>query len=81
MFVDQKEGIIYSYDESSDEVSKIYDVSSDALPEGINLDTQFPYWKYTSLNAKSIHMIAPGPDANTMIALVSDLIAPRCRAP
>lgn len=73
LFIDQKEGILYKYDET-ETVEKIYDVSEKATDLGIQVDITFPPYGYSALD-KKIHNVAPGPD-ETIFMVVTSAVLP-----
>jgi len=59
IFVDQKEGIIWAYKPDDNSINKVYDVSVNVLPTGIDLTVPFPIYKWQG-GIKKIHMVSRG---------------------
>eukprot|EP00584_Thalassiosira_punctigera_P022733 CAMPEP_0172574500 /NCGR_PEP_ID=MMETSP1067-20121228/136730_1 /TAXON_ID=265564 ORGANISM="Thalassiosira punctigera, Strain Tpunct2005C2" /NCGR_SAMPLE_ID=MMETSP1067 /ASSEMBLY_ACC=CAM_ASM_000444 /LENGTH=908 /DNA_ID=CAMNT_0013367129 /DNA_START=168 /DNA_END=2895 /DNA_ORIENTATION=- len=71
IFIDQKEGILYSYNPTSDSVTKIYDVSAtgaDNEPTEVSIPHGGPVTAFSN-SMFNIHQVSPGPDANSLFVV------------
>ena len=78
IFVDQKEGILFSYNVKSDVVTKIYDISaagSDSPPAGTETNHGAPVIPFSNAIHK-IHQVSPGPGDSIFVVFTSNVVPP-----
>ena len=64
-FLDQKEGKIYSYDTSTNEVTTLFDKDTSTIPDGLNLD-----WIYGSAGQEyRVKALTQGPTSDTVVVV------------
>jgi hypothetical protein len=75
IFIDQKEGKLFSYD--GDAITEIYDVSVDALPSGVDVDgINRPAIGFNDGSKKKIQSVAPGPGVNSILVVFTSTTLP-----
>ena len=75
IFIDQKEGKLFSYD--GDAITEIYDVSVDALPSGVDVDgINRPVIGFNDGSKKKIQSVAPGPGVNSILVVFTSTTLP-----
>ena len=72
-FLDQKEGLIFSYDSSTSKVKKIFDKDTSSIPAGLDLD-----WTYGGSNIEfRVKNMSQGPTSDTVIVVFNSATLPK----
>lgn len=75
-FIDQLKGIIYYYDMGSKQVTEIYNINDDPVPEGVDTEN-FGQFAAFANGINKIHQVAPGPDPDTIIVVFTSATLPQ----
>lgn len=71
-FLDQKFGVIYSYNHDSGATTKIFDINEDTIPDGMTLDYKFD----NSLSSYRVKAMTKGPSPGTVIVVYTSTTLP-----
>jgi len=79
LFIDQKEGLLYSHDPSTRKTTKIFDVATDkSLPSNIDVNHGGPkdFATYFATAFYKIHKVSPGPNSNSIYVVFTSNTLP-----